>query len=116
MSPDEVSHKPALTGAVSTSADGIRLTVRLTPKASRNAISGPLELPSGDSALKISITAPPESGKANAALIKVLAKAFRVPKSAIAIVQGAADRNKLLTISGPAKTLMSTLARLENDQ
>ena len=60
------------------------------------------------------MTAVPEAGKANAALVKLLAKALGVPKGAIEIVQGAADRNKLLAIAGDGTELMAAIRQLED--
>lgn len=96
-------------------AGGVRLAVRLTPRASRNAVQGTVELAGGGRALKVSVTAVPEAGKANAALVKLLAKALGVPKGAIEIVQGATDRNKLLAIAGDGLDLMTAIGRLEGD-
>lgn len=93
-------------------AGGIRLAVRLTPKASRNGIQGTVALADGGLALKVAVTTVPEAGKANAALVKLLAKALRVPKGAIEIVQGTTDRNKLLAISGAEVELMAAIRRL----
>jgi uncharacterized protein (TIGR00251 family) len=90
--------------------DGLRVSLRVTPRASRNAITG-----IGDSAdgprLKVSVTAAPEAGKANAAVVKLLAKAWRVPKSRMDLVAGATDRNKLLLIRHGDKDLMDRLAK-----
>ncbi len=84
---------------------GIRVAVRITPKASRDRVEGPVPEADGGRVLKVSVTAVPEDGKANAALIKLLSKEWRVPKSAIDIVQGATDRRKVLFISGDADEL-----------
>lgn len=46
------------------------------------------------------MTAPPVDGKANKALIKLLADEFRIPKSGIRIVQGETSRDKLVELSG----------------
>ncbi len=81
-------------------ADGIALSVRLTPKASANRIQGLFELPDGARSLKCQVTAVPEAGKANAALIKMLAKAFKCPKTSLNIISGMTDRNKVVTVSG----------------
>ena len=59
-------------------ADGVRVAVRLTPKASRNAIAGIAESGQGEAVLKVMVTAVPEAGKANEALIKLLAKEWGV--------------------------------------
>ncbi len=91
------------------SPQGLRVSVRLTPKASREWIEGLAAEADGGVALKVSVTAVPEDGKANAALIKLLAKAWRVPKSSLDIVQGATDRRKVILITGDAEQLRQRL-------
>lgn len=88
---------------------GVKLTVRLTPKASRDRVDGVAADAEGRAVLKVSVTAVPEDGKANAALIKLLAKAWKLPKTSIEIVQGATDRRKVLLISGDADELRQRL-------
>lgn len=88
---------------------GLRLFVRLTPKASRDRVDGPVPEADGGTVLKASVTAVPEDGKANAALIKMLAKEWRVPKSDFEIVAGATDRRKTLLISGDGAELAARL-------
>lgn len=73
-----------------------RLYVRLTPKAAQNRIQGWAEDQDGNKILKVGVTAPPDKGKANKALIALLAKELGIPKSSIAIVKGETDRNKIL--------------------
>jgi len=79
-------------------ASRVRFHLRLTPKASRNALSGVVEDAEGKQAVKAGVTAVPEKGKANAALIKMLAKEWKLPKSAFALVAGETDRRKTLEI------------------
>ncbi len=74
------------------------LDCRLQPKASSDDIVGDL----GDE-LKIRITAPPVDGKANAHLIKFLAKRFGVSKSRVAIEKGELGRSKRIRIQSPTK-------------
>ena len=62
-------------------------------------------MPDGTQALKVSVTEIPEDGRANAAVIKLLAKEWGVPKSAIRLVRGDADRNKVLEVSGGRELL-----------
>jgi uncharacterized protein (TIGR00251 family) len=81
-------------------AGGLKVAVRLTPKASRDRVEGLAPEADGGVVLKVSVTAVPEDGKANAALVKLLSKEWRLPKSNIEIVQGATDRRKALLISG----------------
>ncbi|MBI5137563.1 MAG: YggU family protein [Nitrospirae bacterium] len=76
-------------------ATGVRLTIRLAPKASRDQVQGP----HGD-ALKIAITAPPVEGKANAHLIKFLAKRLGVAKGAVTIASGELSRDKVVDVAG----------------
>ena len=83
--------------------------LRLQPAGGRNAVEGVVRLADGRPALKARVTAAPEAGKANAAAIKLLAKSWRLPKSAIAIVAGATDRTKTLAIAGDPLTLKPRL-------
>jgi uncharacterized protein len=83
------------------------LTVRVTPKASRNAIQGTMATPDG-LALKIAVTAPADKGKANAAVIALLAEAFGIAKRNIDLTAGETDRRKLLRISGDPAALTRT--------
>jgi uncharacterized protein (TIGR00251 family) len=78
--------------------DTLVLNVYVQPRASNNALAGL----HGDS-LKIRLTAPPVDGKANAALLKFLAKTFAVPQSTISIESGQTGRNKRLRIPAPRK-------------
>jgi len=59
--------------------------------------------------LKASVTKAPEGGKANQALIKMLAKEWRVAKSTIEVIQGQTSRNKVLLLSGDAATLQKNI-------
>ena len=88
---------------------GIRVTVRLTPRAGRNAVTGRAVDAGGAPLLKAAVTAVPEHGAANDALVALLAKSWRLPKSALAIIGGATDRTKLIGIDGDA----ALAARLE---
>jgi hypothetical protein len=74
---------------------GATFAVRLHPRAKKNAITGTL----GD-ALKISLTAPPVEGKANAACIDFIADLLELPRSSITITAGQASRNKVIRIAG----------------
>ncbi len=89
-------------------ARGVRLLVRVTPRASRDRLEGVVDLPGGP-AVKIAVTAPPEDGKANAAVSKLLAKFFRTAKSNIAVVSGATARTKQLEIAGDGASLAAVL-------
>ncbi len=83
------------------------LTVRVTPKAARDAIAGTMATTDG-LALKVAVTAPADKGKANAAVIALLAAAFGIAKSNITLTLGETDRRKVLRISGDPATLAAT--------
>jgi uncharacterized protein len=84
---------------VSTTADGgVTLSVRVTPRASRNQIVG---VEGG--ALKIKLTAPPVEGAANAALIQVIAEWLGVRKSVVSIRSGDQTRQKLVRVEGVSR-------------
>jgi len=74
---------------------GVRVAIRVAPRASRDAIVGVL-----DGALKVALTAPPVEGAANDALVRLLAKALGVPKGAVRLVQGERSRDKVVEIAG----------------
>ena len=65
---------------------GTRVTVRLTPKAGRDALEGVAQLADGRSVLQARVRAAPHEGEANAALIKLLAKALGVPAREVQLV------------------------------
>ena len=75
--------------------DGCRLAVRVHPGALKNAVTG-----THDGAIKISLTTPPTDGRANEALIALLAGLLRVPKARISLVSGATSRTKQMHITG----------------
>jgi hypothetical protein len=80
--------------------DGVTVRVRVAPRAARDRIVGLAAEPDGKPVLKVGVTAPPEGGKANHAVIKLLAKSWRMPKTAISVKRGASDRRKLLHVAG----------------
>ncbi|MDA1090326.1 MAG: DUF167 domain-containing protein [Proteobacteria bacterium] len=80
---------------------GTILNVKLTPKASKNRIGPVVVDADGNVVLKIAVTAAPEDGKANQALIKLLAKTWRLPKTAVSVKKGATDRRKTLLVETP---------------
>ena len=80
---------------VSDHAEGALLRLRIIPRAPHNRVEGPL----GD-ALKIRLQAPPVDGEANVALIRFLAEALDISRSAIRLVSGATGRNKVVLVSG----------------
>jgi hypothetical protein len=71
------------------------LRIRAQPRASRTEIAGEY-----GGALKIRLAAPPVDGGANRELVRFLAKAVGVPRSAVTVVSGESSRNKVVEIEG----------------
>lgn len=96
----------------SASPGGVRLTVRLTPKGGRDAIDGIETMSDNRAVLKIRVRAAPSEGEANAALIKLIARAVGVPPRDVSLVAGATARIKRLNISGDGPTLVAALEKI----
>ena len=71
---------------------GTEFSVRVTPKAARNAV-----IQEGDR-IRVTVTTVPEDGKATAAVIKLLAKSLGVAKSRLTLVRGATSRDKVFRL------------------
>ena len=91
--------------------DGLRVVVKVQPGARHTRIEGVVDLAGGKVALKVRVTAPPEGGKANAAVVALLAKAWGLPKSAIEVAAGASGRDKVLRVAGQPRELKARLER-----
>lgn len=74
---------------------GTFISIKVLPRSSKNEIVG--KDPNG---YKIKLTAPPLEGKANKALIQLMAKKLRVPKRDIQIVSGTRSKHKSLHVTG----------------
>jgi len=84
--------------------DSITVDVLVQPRASRAKL-GPVH----DGRLKVSVTAPPVDGEANAAVIELFAKRLGVPRSAVEVVAGASSRRKTLRIAGVTAAQLEAL-------
>jgi len=98
--------------AFSAHDDHLRLSIRLTPNGGRNAIDGIETDAEGNAFLKARVSAVPEDGKANKALIALLSKTLRVPKSAVSFISGETARKKILRIDGDPEDLKAKLEGL----
>lgn len=86
-------------------ASGLRLHLRVTPNAGRDAIEGVERRDDGLAVLRVRVAAVPDRGKANAAVIALLARALDVPRSSLSIASGETGRLKTLALSGDAAEL-----------
>jgi uncharacterized protein len=87
----------------------IVLTVRLTPRAARDSIDGVGALSDGRAVVLARVRAVPDKGEANRALVELLAKALRVPKSAVEVIAGATARLKQVRIAGKLQALSGVI-------
>src|SRR6266446_4340341 len=89
--------------------DGVRVAIRLTPRARADRLDGVVHLADGAAVLKVSVTAPPAEDRANDALLQLLAKEWRVPRRDFALVGGRKSRNKIVRIAGEPTALIKRL-------
>jgi uncharacterized protein len=90
---------------------GLRLALRVTTRARRQGIGGVVQRPDGV-CLEVAVSAPPEDGKANAAVLALLAKALGIAKTDARVVQGASNRQKLVELAGDGAVLARRLEAL----
>jgi uncharacterized protein (TIGR00251 family) len=98
MNPDRHSPTPpriSLPAFIIAQAGGVRLAVKLQPRASTNEICAPL----GDE-LKIKVTAPPVDAAANEALLKLLAEKLACARSRVELIRGHTSRHKTVMLHG----------------
>src|SRR5262245_45002955 len=93
-------------------ADNVVIAVRLTPRGGRDAIDGVAQLSDGRSVLKVRVRATASEGEANAALVKLIARALGVAVRDVSLVAGASARLKQLRISGAGAALAATLEKI----
>lgn len=89
--------------------DGLTLFVRVTPNAGADAMEGIEQRADGRTVLRIRVSAVPDRGKANKAVVKLLAKRLKIAKSRIVLVAGETARNKTLAIAGDAEALAAAI-------
>lgn len=92
-------------------ADGLRVAVRVSPRAQSDRLVAVAAI-GGGKVLRAAVRAPPENGRANAALLQLLADACRVPRRDVSVVSGAAGRNKIVRVAGDPRRLFDRLAEV----
>jgi uncharacterized protein (TIGR00251 family) len=92
-------------GFLKRSASGVTVDLRVQPRARRAALAAT------DGALKAQVTAPPEDGKANQAVIALLAEAWRLPKSSFDVIKGQTARAKTVRVSGAPEAIVERVTR-----
>jgi uncharacterized protein (TIGR00251 family) len=92
--------------------DGLKLAVRLTPRAKADRLLGVAATAEGRRVVRASVTAPPEDGRANEALLQLLARVWRLSRRDLAIVAGATSRHKTVSVVGDPQHLSGRLGAL----
>lgn len=88
---------------------GVRLALRLAPRASRNGVDGIAADAQGRPVLKLRLVAPPVEGAANNALIAFLAKTLSLRQTDITIRSGETGRIKILHLAGDSAAILKKL-------
>lgn len=86
-------------------AGGIELAVKVTPKAGKKAVEGVVTDAAGQPWLALKVTPPADAGKANRAVLALLAEALDVPASHVTLTAGAGARLKRITVAGDPAAL-----------
>jgi uncharacterized protein (TIGR00251 family) len=92
--------------AVRREGERLCFTVRVTPRAAANVVGG-----ERDGALLVRVSAPPVDGKANDAVVKLLAEALGLPRGAVHVEHGAAARTKRVSVPVSADAAVRRLAK-----
>ncbi len=93
---------------------GHLLSVRVTPKSSRDEVTGLHVAADGAVSLAVKVSAPPDKGKANKAVIEAVAKAAGLPKSALDLVAGETDRHKTIRVAGNPDAIQALIASFQS--
>lgn len=94
----------------SATRDGaIQFAVRVSPRASRQAVEGVIRDADGAKMLKIAVNAPPDDGKANQAVLGLLAKTIGIAKTRLSLVSGATGRKKIIRLDAVDAALLTRL-------
>jgi uncharacterized protein YggU (UPF0235/DUF167 family) len=88
---------------------GVRVAVRLTPRGRGDRIDGIACLADGRPVLKVSVAAPPEDNRANAALLRLLAAQWGLARRDLALAAGARSRDKSVHVAGDPAVLLARL-------
>lgn len=88
------------------------LSLRVTPNAGRDCIDGVETRDDGSTVLRVRVAAVPDKGKANAAVIALLAKKMRLAKSDFTLVAGETSRYKTLSVRGDLSSLQVKIKEL----
>ena len=82
---------------------GVSFAVKVQPRARRNAVAGVV-----GEAMKVQVTAPPEDGRANEAVVELLAETLGVKRRQVEILTGTTSREKVVRVTGMSRRELAT--------
>jgi uncharacterized protein (TIGR00251 family) len=96
-------------GPLTIASDGMRVAIRLTPRAKADRLVAIGLAAEGGRVLRAAVTAPAEAGRANEALLQLLANVWRIPRRDLSIIQGFTSRNKAVRVAGHTQQLIEKI-------
>ena len=97
-------------GPITPTRDGVRVVIRLSPQAKSDRLRGIAATAEGGRAIKVSVTAPAQDGRANEALLRLLSQAWRLQPGDLSLGAGAGSRSKIVRVSGDPHQLLAKLS------
>lgn len=90
--------------------DGLRVAIRLSPRARTDRLVTVAAAAGGGHVLKATVTAPAKGGRANEALLQLLARTWALPRRDLSIIAGSTSRNKTVRVAGDPQHLVEKIA------
>jgi len=97
-------------GPLKETGDGLRVAIRLSPRARSDRLVSVAAAAEGGRVLKATVTAPAEAGRANEALLQLLARAWHLSRRDLSIIAGSTSRNKTVLVAGDPQHLIEKVA------
>jgi uncharacterized protein len=97
-------------GPITPTRNGVRVVIRLSPRARSDRLHGIAATAEGGRAIKVSVTAPAQDGRANEALLQLLSQAWRLPRRDLSLAAGAGSRSKIVRVAGDSHQLLAKLS------
>ncbi|MGC2201291.1 MAG: DUF167 domain-containing protein [Stellaceae bacterium] len=88
----------------------MQIEIRLSPGAKASRLTGIADGAGGRRVIRASVVSPPEDGRANEALLKLLARSWRLPRRDLSIVRGFTSRNKAIYVAGDPQQLIRKIS------
>jgi uncharacterized protein (TIGR00251 family) len=97
-------------GPLSLKGNGVQVEIRLSPGAKANRLTGIADAAGGRRVIKATVASPPKDGRANEALLQLLAQSWCLPRRDLSIVRGFMSRNKAIHVAGDPQQLIRKIS------